>query len=84
MSVFEEVYSYDLRGILSSSEQDKIKELGQLIGASYKLYLGVFDRENEFVVWIWGQQESASTFYMVNSAILKNHRRKGLYGALIS
>ncbi len=82
-SVFEDVHSYDLRDILSSAELEHIKELGQGLGHQCKLYLGVFDKDNKFVGWSWGSQESASTFYMVNSGILKDHRRKGLYGTLL-
>ncbi len=53
------------------------------MGNPYKLHLGVFDRENKFIGWSWGIQESGTTFYMVNSAVLSEHRRKGIYGALL-
>jgi hypothetical protein len=69
-SVFEDVHSYDLRDILSATELEHIKKLGQGLGNQYKLHLGVFDKDNKFVGWTWGSQESASTFYMVNSGIL--------------
>lgn len=81
--MFADVHSYDLRDILNSGEIERISELGQGMGNRYKLHLGVFDKDNKFIGWSWGIQESASTFYMVSSAILKDHRRKGLYGALL-
>jgi ribosomal protein S18 acetylase RimI-like enzyme len=82
-SVFEDVHSYSLNDLLTDAEQKKTKILGEGISAPYKLYLGAFDKDNQFVGWSWGQQENSSTFYMVNSAVLPDHRRKGLYGALI-
>ena len=82
-SVFEDVHSYSLNDLLSDTEQESIKVLGQGVLAPYKLYLGAFDKKNQFVGWSWGQQENSSTFYMVNSAILPEHRRKGLYGTLV-
>jgi ribosomal protein S18 acetylase RimI-like enzyme len=82
-SVFEDVHSYDLRDILSSAELEHMEGLGQCLGDRYKLHLGVFDKDDQFVGWSWGSQENASTFYMVNSGVLKEHRRKGLYRALL-
>ncbi len=82
-SAFENVHSYALKDILNDDENKKIKELGLRIGSPYKLHLGVFDANNRFVGWSWGTQESSSVFYMVNSAVLHDHRRKGLYSALI-
>lgn len=83
-SMFADVHSYDMQHVLTDAEQQRIKELEENLGTPYKLYLGVFDINNQFIGWSWGKQESASTFYMVSSAILKIHRRKGLYSALIA
>lgn len=81
-SVFEDVHSYAFPDLLSESELNHIKNLGHAAGAPYKLYLGAFDN-NKLVGWSWGTQEGNSTFYMVNSAVLTDYRRKGIYGALI-
>jgi hypothetical protein len=83
-SVFENVHSYSAKDLLSETEQNKLKDLEQMMGGSpYHLYLGVFTHDGQFVGWSWGCQESRSIFYMVNSGILKDHRRKGLYAALL-
>jgi GNAT superfamily N-acetyltransferase len=82
--VFEDVHSYSPQRLLTGVELQRIEDLGQGIAVPYKLFLGVFNGDNEFVGWSWGQQENSSTFYMVNSAVLPGHRRKGLYSALIS
>lgn len=69
---------------LDEEEKKQIQTLGgQLYHDRYKLYLGIFDKEDHFVGWHFGFQESAHVFYMCNSAILEPHRRKGLYAALL-
>jgi hypothetical protein len=76
--VFEDTHSYMFPDLLSDAEKERSKNLAQLMGTPYKLFLGVFDAENKFVGWSWGFQESGTVYYMVNSAVLKDHRRKGL------
>ena len=76
-SVFEAMHSYAFREFLNEVELEKIGELGVGLGAPYKLYLAAFDGNNDFVGWSWGTQENSTTYYMVNSAVLPDHRRKG-------
>ena len=37
-----------------------------------------------FISWSWGYQESAFRFYMCNSAVFSEFRRKGLYTRLLN
>ncbi len=77
---------FRLRNSLSEKERERMKELGAKMGDPFKLRLGVFHKDKdkeEFVGWHFGRQESATTFYMVNSGILAHHRRKGLYAELV-
>ncbi len=67
----------------SEEERVKARELDKLMGTPLKIYLGAF-RGEEFAGWSWGFQESAGTFYMCNSAVLPEHRRQGLYTALLN
>lgn len=67
---------------LSEDEKQKARHLQSLMGHPFQLRLGVF-HNNEFVGWSAGEQESSETFYMRNSAILPEHRRNGLYTALL-
>ncbi len=83
-SVFEDDHSYVMWDLLNDEELGQIKSLGEKLGAPYKLFLGVFDKESTFVGWSWGFQENSTTFYMCNSAILPEHRRKGLYSSLVN
>ena len=65
---------------LTEEEKNKAKLLSR--GTPYRLNLGLFYK-NEFVGWCAGHQESHETYYMRNSAVLPEHRRKGLYTALM-
>lgn len=83
-SVFENDHSFVLWDILSKEELADIKTLTLNMGSPYKLYLAAFDTNENFVGWTWGFQENSTTFYMCNSAVLENHRRKGLYSELLN
>lgn len=67
---------------LNEAEAQKAKELQSRMGTPYYLRLGVFHHD-DFIGWLFGFQESAETFYMCNSAILPEHRLKGLYTELM-
>lgn len=69
---------------MTNDEQSKVGELGKdFYNKQYKLFLGVFDSQDNFVGWHFGFQENAHVFYMCNSAIAPGHRRKGLYASLL-
>ena len=69
--------------VFSESELEKIGGLRKRLTEIVRLRFGLFF-ENQFVGWSWGFQESAETFYMCNSGVLPEHRRKGLYTALMN
>jgi hypothetical protein len=82
--VFEEDHSIFPSNFMSDDEKKNTSDLLQnFYQDQYMLYLGVFDSNNEFIGWHFGYQESGQVFYMCNSAILKEHRRKGLYTSLL-
>jgi len=78
----DETLVFRLRDALSDDERARIKKLDGSMGEPFMLRLGVFHGD-EFVGWHLGRQDSASSFYMQNSAILPAHRRKGLYNELV-
>lgn len=82
-SVFEDVHSYSPRELFTASELQRIEDPGPGTSVPYRLFLGAFNSAGEFVGWSWGELKDTSTFYMVNSAVLPDHRRKGIYSALI-
>ncbi len=68
---------------LNEEELRKWKELKIHLGTPLRINLGMF-KGDEFVGWCWGFQDSAFKFYMCNSAILPDHRKKGLYTRLMN
>lgn len=68
---------------LAPQERENIVQLGKNLGKPFSLRLGLFYGD-EFVGWHTGDQKDSHTFYMRNSAILPEHRRRGLYTILIS
>ncbi len=78
----DETQVFHLIEALSPIEIKKTELLNEKLGTPYILRIGVF-KDDEFVGWHMGRQETATSFYMVNSAILPAHQRKGLYGELL-
>ena len=81
--VFEEDHSYRWWNIVSSKEQEKARGLGKNMGTPFKLYLAAFNEKEEFIGWSWGFQESFSTYYMCNSAVLEPYRGQGIYSDML-
>jgi GNAT superfamily N-acetyltransferase len=84
-TVFEDDHSYFFMDLLTQEEKAKkdaiIKERGEI--NSFRLYLAAFDEEDNFAGWSWGYEENAFEYYMCNSAVLPEYRRKGIYSALL-
>lgn len=72
----------DARRVLSEEERTQLKPLNQNMSQMLRFNLCIF-RGEEFCGWFTGDQYNAETFYMRNSAILPQHRRKGLYTILM-
>ena len=81
-----EIFKTNLRvpvyQLLSTAELDALKNLQHNMGSPFRINLGLF-HENKLVGWSYGWQENRETYYMTNSAVLPEHRRKGLYTALL-
>jgi GNAT superfamily N-acetyltransferase len=74
--------SMDVRRVLSEEERTQTRNLYKNMNQMLRLNLCVF-RGEEFCGWFTGDQYNNETFYMRNSAILPEHRRKGLYTVLM-
>ena len=79
----DESQIFRLGNALSGNELEKMGALKSSLGEPIRINLGIY-YNNEFVGWSWGYQESASRFYMCNSAVFPEHRRKGLYTMLLN
>jgi len=82
--VFADDHSYNKWSLLCEDELDKKNILSKNMGTPFRLFLGVFDVSNNFVGWSWGFQENSTTYYMCNSGVLADHRRKGIYQSLLN
>lgn len=75
--------SMDLRRVLSEHEREQLSGLHKNLKQMLRLNLCIF-KGDEFCGWFTGDQYNNETFYMRNSAILPEHRRKGLYTVLMN
>ena len=72
------------RDHLSPSEKQSVKELNDQLNAKKRINVAIFKNE-ELVGWSYGWQggfESA-TYYMANSFVLPEYRRKGFYNLMV-
>lgn len=82
-NIFKEDHSYVLWDLFDEAELANVKKLGNRLGDPFKLYLAAYDDQENFIGWSWGFQENNTDFYMCNSAVLPEYRRKGIYSALL-
>lgn len=82
-SLFGDDHTFFPDSHYSDDENEKIEALKKKMGSLYQLNLGLFSPQDEFVGFSFGFQESEETFYMAASAILPEHRGKGLYTELV-
>lgn len=82
-SLFGNDHTFFPDAYFSESEKLKTKILKDKMGNLFHLQLGLFSPEGEFVGFSFGYQESEETFYMAASAVLPEHRNRGLYSELV-
>jgi ribosomal protein S18 acetylase RimI-like enzyme len=80
--IFDNALRLHLDELLSAEEKQKIADLKSNMGSPLVLRYGLF-KDDTFIGWHTGDQKSADEYYMRNSAILPEHRRQGLYSALV-
>lgn len=80
--VFGKHQTFHFRQVLSDPEKTKLSSLGTLLGSPARINLAVFFKD-KMVAWSFGFQESSDKFYVANSAILPEYRRRGFYKILI-
>jgi ribosomal protein S18 acetylase RimI-like enzyme len=70
---------------ISQEEARRLNELDSVYASCPRLEINLAVFVNgEFAAWSFGVQNQDGTFYMVNSAVLPAHRRKGVYSALLA
>ena len=82
--VFYQDHSLHSNVFYSDDEKNKIKELDRTcFDNPFTLNLAVYDKKEKFVGWSFGWQENSTTYYMCNSGVLNQNRRKGIYSSLL-
>ncbi|HMS63894.1 MAG TPA: GNAT family N-acetyltransferase [Ignavibacteria bacterium] len=80
--IFSENITLNLSSFLTEDETDKINHLRKNTGNFYKLQMYIL-KEKEIIGWSFGTQTDHETFYMINTAIFKEHQNKGIYKSLL-
>jgi len=80
--LFSDNIDLKLSNILTEQEKLKIKELSTSYGTPYKLRIYILNGD-EKIGWFIGEQKDSQTFYMINTAIFKQHQNKGIYKSLL-
>ena len=82
LEIFQNNNDIDLNSLYTTIEKERTSELDKMCSTQYRLYLTVWDN-NKLIGWSWGFQITGIEFYMCNSAVFPEYRRKGIYTELI-
>ena len=80
--MFSGNFRLQMAGLYSEQELAARARLRTTMGKPFRLTWGLF-HNNAFVGWTFGWQIDHETYYMTNSAVLPEHRRKGLYTSMV-
>ena len=80
--VFAKTHHLDSHYAHSDTEQAAITTLAKNLAGRFTLGFGLFQGDT-FVGWHLGQQIMAGKFEMTSTGVLAEHRRRGLYTALV-
>jgi len=80
--IFSNDFDLKLTTILTDQEKANINELSKSYETLYRLRLFILQGD-EKIGWFFGEQKDAETFYMINTAIFKQHQNKGIYKSLL-
>lgn len=68
--------------VISEDEKNKIKKLNEDFKKPFALHMLLLYK-GSIAGWMWGLQDGRESFYMVNSAVLPQHRGRGLYTRML-
>jgi N-acetylglutamate synthase-like GNAT family acetyltransferase len=80
--LFETNFDFDVQAVMSEKEKLKSRELNEVFKPVKDYYLVAKDGDN-IIGWSFGIQKSNHDFYMINSAVFSEYRRKGIYTELM-
>ncbi len=80
--IFQENYDIDTNSLYTQIEKEKTSKLEEMCSTQYRLYLTAWEDE-KLIGWSWGFQVNGVEFYMCNSAVFPDYRRRGIYSELV-
>jgi ribosomal protein S18 acetylase RimI-like enzyme len=81
--LFQDNNDIDLNSFYSETEKEKTAALDKMCTTQYRLYLTAW-KDEKLIGWSWGFQMNGMEFYMCNSAVFPEYRRKGIYTELMN
>jgi len=80
--LFQTNFDFNVWEVMSDEEKRKTKSLGEVF-ESIKDYYLVAKENDKIIGWSFGLQKSETEFYMINSAVFPEYRRKGVYTEML-
>ena len=81
--VHEDAPVFRFRETYSDVERELLEPLAAAMESLWPLYLLV-EKDGALAAWHTGSQDASDTYYMRSSAVVHEHRRKGIYSALLA
>lgn len=81
-TVFSGGTTVDVDALCSEPEMEKLRNLKQIYSYGIELCVVAYDGD-KIIGWSMGDQDGADSFYMRNSAVYPDYRRKGVYRTLV-
>lgn len=80
--MFKDSVDFQPYAIISEAEKEKLKPIFQAMKFPNAIHYLV-EKDDELVGWSYGFQDMKEEFYMCNSGVFPEHRRKGIYSELL-
>lgn len=80
--IYKHDFNFDIKKVLSENEKEQRRNNWSKLKKRNRYQL-VAKHKNQIVGWSFGFQMSGGEFYMINSAVLPEYRRLGIYTKLL-
>jgi RimJ/RimL family protein N-acetyltransferase len=80
--LFVSNFDFDIYSVISDEEKLMLKDNCKMYKDVKEYYLVAKDGD-KIIGWSFGMQKSDSEFYMINSAVFPEYRRKGIYTEML-
>lgn len=81
--VFPDSLAFRVREAFDEDERAALRALSGAFSERFELRLGIYHKRKTFVGWHIGVHMPPADYYMMSSAVLPEHRGKGVYSALL-